>query len=466
MWTLLDSRVLDVNAKEAGVNMKELMENAGRAVADFVRTLNPTNVLVACGSGNNGGDGYVAAYNLISSGVKCDVIPVTPPSSELCVEKYNLFIDKGGMVLKECKIEDYDVVIDALLGVGIMNTPREPFYSFIERMNSSGSTIVSVDIPSGFLTGKSVKPKFTVTMQFIKEGMNEENCGKIIVADVGFPKEVVEMIGPGDLLAMPENARESHKGDNGVVVSVVGSSLFFGAPVYVAKSALRTGPDLIFIFAPASIHGHIASNVQDIILRRSGEEYIEFNYDMMKIIKERADSVAIGPGISKEPSALEEASKIIDFSLDLKKKIVVDADALECINHVDDFGGNAVLTPHRGEFRAAFNVEPTEDNARKVAGRLNAVILLKGEVDIITNGNVLKKNVSYHHQSMTRGGTGDLVTGAVAGLMARHLDPLHSSFLASYIIGSAGLLAFSDKKYSYYTSEIVDYIPEVIKRKI
>lgn len=465
MKSLLDSRILDMNGKEAGLEMGKLMDNAGKAVANFVKTLNPRSVVATCGSGNNGGDGYVAALYLLKEGISCDVIPVTGPSSDLCKESYDNFTKSGGRISTVNETKEYDVIIDALLGVGINETPREPYFSFIDGINNSHAKIVSVDIPSGFLTEKAVKPQFTVTMQFEKEGMNSGNCGKIIVADVGFPVSVQEMIGPGDLLALPENEKKSHKGDNGILVVVGGSSEFFGAPIYVAKSALRMGPDLVFLFSPSSIHNHIASNLQDIILRKSGVDFIELNYELMKTIQEKADSIAIGPGISKNPLALEESSKIIEFSLSLNKKVVIDADSLGSVAHITDFRGNAVLTPHRGEFKSTFGAEPTEENAKRIADKINAVILLKGEVDIVTDGKVLKKNTSYHHQSMTRGGTGDLITGAVGALLSKKVDPIHSAFLASYITGKAGLLMFQKKGYGYFTSEIIDFIPVAMEIK-
>jgi NAD(P)H-hydrate epimerase len=462
MHSLIDSRILDVNAEVLGVNMETLMENAGRAVADLVLSLNPKRVLVACGSGNNGGDGYTAGTILLKRGIDVYVDPVSPPSSELCKKKYESFLKAGGKLEESTDLSKFDVVVDALLGVGISGTPREPYSSYIRRLNESGARIISVDVPSGLSTEIAVKPQYTVTMQFQKDQMNTSNSGSITVADVGFPKDALEMIGPGDLLAFPQSERSSHKGDNGICIIVGGSNEYFGAPIYMAKSALRMGPDLVILFAPEVIHELIASNVQDIILHKSGVEKIEFNYDLMKTIKERADSIAIGPGISKRRGAIEEAAKIIDYSLSLNKKMVIDADALQAVSSVDDFRGETVLTPHRGEFISLFGLEPTEDNARKAAGKVNAVILLKGETDMVTDGKILKKNRSYHHQSMTRGGTGDLITGAVAGLLSRKVDPLHSAFLASYLIGHAGLSAFNSKGYGYLTSEIADIVPEIL----
>ncbi len=462
MHTVLDSRILDLNAEASGIDMEKLMDNAGRAVARLVKSLKPRKVVVACGSGNNGGDGYTAASILLMDGISVECCPVSPPATALCKKKYKAFVNSKGKVVDEIKFEKYDVVVDALLGVGVSGPPRDRYLSIIERINGSGKMVISVDVPSGFPSQHSVKSDFTVTMQFQKEGMKKSNSGKIVTAEVGFPLEVINMIGPGDTLALPSSERNSHKGDNGICGLVGGSKMYYGAPTYMAKSALRMGPDLVNLFSPSIIHNYIASNCEGIILKKSGIDYIEFNYELMKFIKERANTLAIGPGISRNEAALDEASKIIQFTHSQKKSIVIDADALESARSISDFRGNAVLTPHRGEFRSTFGLEPDEENVKKIARKINAVIFLKGEIDIVTDGEMMKKNKSYHHQSMTRGGTGDLVTGAVAGLLSRKVDPLHSAFLASYIIGTAGVTAFKRMGYSYLISDLVDIIPEIL----
>ncbi len=465
MFKLIDSRILDKNAEASGIDMEKLMDNAGAAVAQFVRSLKPRRVLSICGSGNNGGDGYTASIDLMRSGINVNVYPAKMPETPLGKKKYSEYVSNGGKIAQGLELDDYDVIIDAMLGIGISGIPREPYASVIQKINNSRTNVVSVDIPSGFPSQLSVKADYTVTMQFKKEGMDEAKCGKIIVADVGFPTDIIEMIGPGDLLAFPENRKDSHKGDNGIVVLISGSIEYYGAPVYVSKSALRMGPDLVFLFAPRSIHGLVASHTNDIIIRKSGNDYIEFDYELKKMISERATSVAIGPGISKNELSIDSAAKIIEHSLYSGKKIVIDADALKSIDTSNDFKGLAIMTPHRGEFRNTFNLEPTEENVRNVASKLNATLLVKGPVDIVTDGEIMKKNSIYHHESMTRGGTGDLVTGATAGLLSKGVDSLHSAFLSSYIIGKAGLMAFEKKGYSYYTSEILDFVPNIIAQK-
>ncbi|MDP8011400.1 MAG: NAD(P)H-hydrate dehydratase [Thermoplasmata archaeon] len=462
MFKIIDARILDKNAEYFGIEMEKLMDNAGNAVAKETLKLNPKKVLVLAGNGNNGGDGYTASISLLKNGVDVHAYKVKEPESPLCKKKFQIAKENGLKVDEKLNF-DYDVIIDAMLGIGITNEPKEPYRSVIESLNSAGKFVISVDVPSGFPTNVSVKPSITVTMQFIKEGMNETNCGKIIVADVGFPVEIIESVGPGEFLAYNKNLPESHKGDNGIILAIGGSHLFYGAPLYMAKAASRMGPDLVFLFAPESIHAYL-SGFQDMILRKCGYNFIEFNEEIKHLIEERDVTVSIGPGITKSREALENARKIIDFTIKTGRYIVIDADALQAIDENSDLNGQAVITPHRGEFKQTFNLDPSEENVRYIAKKINATVLLKGPIDIISDGEIIKKNKDFHHASMTRGGTGDILTGSVAGLMSKHIDPFHAAALASFIVGMAGKKTFHDKSYSYFTSEIIDNIPEIFKQ--
>lgn len=466
MYGLIDARILDKNAEYLGLNMEKLMENAGKAVADVVLSLKPKNVLVVCGSGNNGGDGYVTAINLKKNGVNVDVYMAKMPKSQLCIKKYNEAKEEGVNIVNFFDPSKYDVIVDAMLGIGIEKDPEEPYRSLIEKINVSGKTIVSVDVPTGIGTNVSIKPDITVTMQFSKREMNEKNSGKIIVADVGFPRELLEMVGPGEFVSYKFNPDESHKGENGILVGIAGSVDYYGAPIYMSKGALRMGIDLLFLFSPEYIHNYISSSTHDIILKKSGERYIEFNNELKRIIEDKATAVALGCGIGKNEVSQESSTKIIEESLLVKKPIVIDADALDSVTLFDDLKGLAVITPHRGEFKRIFSIDPDENNVVKMAKKYNLVILLKGSVDIISDGEIVKKNKSFHHPSMTRGGTGDILTGAVGGLLSRGIDPFHSATLASFIVGSAGKLAFEEKSNSYFTSEVIDMIPQVFRKHV
>jgi len=463
MYDLLDARILDRNAIYYNVDMEKLMENAGAAVANFASKLG-NKFLVIVGPGNNGGDGYVAAKNLKMMKKDVQIKILLEPESPLAIKKKHECEKIGIPFYNSENYNEFDVIIDALLGIGIKGIPREPYFSEINRINQSRALKVSVDVPSGFPSDHSVKADFTVTMQFMKKGMNESRCGKIIVVDVGFPPETIYNIGPGEMLAFPKNSPDSHKGDNGILIAVAGSAEYYGSAVYTVKSALRMGVDLVYLFTPVMAANRISPHVYDVIIRDSGREYFEIRADLLNMIEKKNVGVAIGPGLSKNKVALENAKNVIHFSLANKRPIVIDADPL-IISKDFNYEGLGVLTPHHGEFRNSFDLDPTEENAKKIAKDINAVIFLKGKVDIITDGYRTKYNKEFHHESMTRGGTGDLLTGSIGGLLSRGVDPYHAACLASYIVGKSGLLAFKKLGYSYYTSEILDNYSIVMNEK-
>ncbi len=463
MYDLIDSKILDKNAEYYNVNLEVLMENAGKSVAQFCGDLGK-KFLVLCGPGNNGGDGYVAAKYLKHMGKDVYIKVISPPETSLAIKKKSECDSAGIKYYNGDDYDSFDVLVDAILGVGIKGVPREPFYSEIVKINNSKSRKVSVDVPSGFPSSHHVKPEFTVTMQFLKKGMVESECGRIIVADIGFPPDAIKYIGPGEILAFPKNQPSSHKGDNGILLVISGSQEYYGSAVYAIKSALRMGIDLLYLFTPRITADRISSNVYDIILREAGEKYFEIVPQLLEMIRNKNIALAIGPGISKERTALNNIRKVITASIQSRRPMVIDADPLTITSEFN-FENLTVLTPHGGEFRNAFGLEPNEENAKKVARDLNAVILLKGRTDIITDGTRIKYNKEFHHESMTRGGTGDLLTGAVGGLLAKGVDPYHSACLASYVIGKSGLLAFKNLGYSYYTSEILNFIPQVINER-
>lgn len=463
MYDPIDSKILDKNAEYCNVNLEDLMENAGKSVAKFCEGMGK-KFLVICGPGNNGGDGYVTAKYLKQKGKDVYIKVVAPPETSLAIKKKNECDSSGIKYYTGDDYNSFDVLVDAMLGIGIKGIPREPFYSEISKINNSKSRKVSVDVPSGFPSSHHVRPEYTVTMQFLKKGMNESECGEIKVVDIGFPPDAINNIGPGEILAFPKNQPSSHKGDNGILLVISGSHDYYGSAVYVVKSALRMGIDLLYLFTPRIAAERISGNVYDIIIRDSGERYFEIIPQLMVMLRSKNVALAIGPGISKDRGALNNIRNVISTSIQLHRPMVIDADPLIIATEFN-FENLAVLTPHGGEFQNAFGLEPNELNAKKVARDLNAVILLKGRTDIITDGSRIKYNKEFHHESMTRGGTGDLLTGAVGGLLSKGVDPYHSACLAAYIIGKSGLLAFKNLGYSYYTSEILNFIPQVLSER-
>ncbi len=465
----METKVLDRNAEWFGVSTETLMENAGRAVAEEAKKLRQ-KWLVLCGTGNNGGDGYVAA-RYIKNAV---VIYTGKPRTSLARKNYRRAKAMGIPLLPytretlEKEINKCDGIVDALLGVGIRGDLREPYREIVEIINNASCYILSVDVPSGMGGNLFVKADKVVTFHFIKEG-TEEICKDIEVADIGIPEEAERYVGAGEMLYYPKPAKNAHKGDNGVV-AVVGGGPYTGAPALAAMAALRSGCDLAYVCTPSRIWNVVASFAPEIIVREmEGDHFSPHNIDEIRDLLNRADAILLGPGMGKNEESMKACRMVIEEYMD-KKQFVIDADAIEAVKDIK-FNGNAIITPHAGEFRKLTGISLPEDieERRKIvmeeAEKRNATILLKGAVDIISDGKRVKMNI-VHNEAMTVGGTGDLLAGISACILSKDVNAFHAACMAAFMNGMAGNMAFDDYGYGMVAGDMLEYIPEVIKEYV
>ncbi|MCI0497647.1 MAG: NAD(P)H-hydrate epimerase, partial [Thermoplasmata archaeon] len=242
MIPLREVAVLDGNSAALGVPQSRLMENAGAAVADrVICRFAPGRVLVACGGGNNGGDGYVAARRLAETGIEVLIVAAADPSTDLALDaavRLPSSVRKVALDDLAPALERVDLVIDALLGVGARGRPREPYGFIIGSINQVGVPVVSVDVPSGFGSEMAVRPALTLTFHDLKEGM--EGLDAVEVVDIGIPPEAAAFTGPGELTLVPGRARDAHKGDGGRVL-IVGGGPYTGAAPRAALAARWAG---------------------------------------------------------------------------------------------------------------------------------------------------------------------------------------------------------------------------------
>ncbi len=493
-------RILEENSEYLGVSKLLLMENAGAALAKVIGDIveGSTRVLFICGLGNNGGDGMVAARHL--SGNYHVTIYLLGEEGKVRTEEanYNLSIIKSlkytvklkffrGLhdleKLKE-EISNSDVIIDAIFGTGLKGDIRSPFKEVIETINNSGKKVIAVDIPSGLnpdtgqVHGIAIKAYSTITFHKAKRGLikkgAEKYVGKLYVASIGIPKEAEIICGPGDLRSVYKTREPwSKKGDHGRVLIIGGSKEYSGAPALSALASLRTGADLVVILSPepASIpQKSFSPNIISIPLK--GEYFNESHVDIVKKYSERFDVIVIGPGMGLRDKTLYTLCRLIK---ELKnKKLVIDADALKALKDSKvTFEGNVVLTPHAGEFKiiAGLSSPPpsrTEERCRCVkefSRKVNAVVLLKGHEDVISNGDKVKVNRTGN-PGMTVGGTGDVLTGIIATFLAWSGDPFESACAAAFINGVAGDFAFSEKGYHLLATDVIEMIPRAINEAI
>lgn len=443
------------------------MDNAGRAVADAVMKRGEGDVLVMCGPGNNGGDGIVAARYIKGKRVHLFLSKAQETEAKLHEELEAV----GNLIVKELpKAGKGWVIVDALLGVGIRGEPREPYASLIQYINrcrEEGSYVISVDVPSGFPTSLAVRPQITVTMHDAKEGMNPENSGEIVVADIGIPKDAVDYTGPGEMLLYPVPSSSSHKGNNGIV-TVIGGGAFSGSTVFSSLAAYRTGADLVYTIVPRSSYSTVAAFSPNLMVFHTKQDFfaIEDLEAVMPWVK-RSGAIVIGPGMEVRRESEEFTTRLLQEST---VPSVVDAGAIEIVGKTGvRRRAPTVYTPHAREFekltgeKVCESLEERKAQVMRCAGQLGGTILLKGVPDVISDGKRVKLNRTGN-AGMTVGGTGDVLTGEVAELLAKGCSPFDAARVAAFINGTAGSICFVSKSYGLLATDVIEAIPTVLER--
>ncbi|MCE4598640.1 MAG: NAD(P)H-hydrate dehydratase [Desulfurococcales archaeon] len=470
-----DMRAIEVNASWHGITVETLMENAGRSVADVVECLLDgvanKRVDILAGRGGNGGDGFVLARHLASRGARVRVHLAYPPdmiSHKASIINYRILESTGlARIVKPwgrgwLHVEDADVVVDALLGFGVRGSLRSPVKEAVEAYNKSQGLRVSIDTPTGVnpdtgdIAEGAAVADVTVTLHAPKRGLLVERArlhvGRLIVTDIGIPRPVEEIAGPGDVAArIPPRPPDAHKGMGGRVLIVGGSRDYIGAPILASIAAAYAGADLVYIASPKFIAYEAASKSSTIIPIPLESDYLD-EEGLRKVMNvlSKANSVLVGPGLGATSEALESASRLIDLTSG--KPVVVDADGLKALKMHGRVDGVVIATPHRGEALMLLDAESGEPRmlAERVAREYNATVLLKAPVDYICSPQGDCRYNRTGSPSMSVGGTGDVLSGIIAAFMARRTalgldpEPLHVAAAAAYVSGRAGELAVEE----------------------
>lgn len=483
MQAISSSRMaaIDANCEYLGLKCLQLMENAGAAVAHAVKKRRTSGrVVILAGTGNNGGDALVAARHLggydttaVLIGRKEEIKTHEARHNWDILEKtsIHLFQVTDSTAFDPPLIKNADIIIDGIFGTGIQGKIRQPASKAIDIINESDAFVISVDVPSGFDPDggefeKSVQADLTLTFHKMKVGMlshrAREYTGEIEVADIGIPAAAEFFIGPGDIKPFLKRPPESHKGDAGRVL-VIGGGPYSGAPALSALGALRAGADIATVAAPKNVSDIIASFSPNLIVRPlSGDKLLEEDVPAISDLIKKHDVVVLGMGLGNEEGTQRAIRKIVP----LCKKAVIDADAL-MPGLLPVKNKNLIITPHAGEMKRLSGMDVPEDENEKVdfiskfARDNNITVLLKGAVDIISDGVEVHAN-STGNAGMTVGGTGDVLAGLTGALFAKH-DALSAACAGAFINGAAGDLAFAEFGYGLLATDVIDYIPEVMK---
>jgi NAD(P)H-hydrate epimerase len=466
------------------------MENAGKSVADIIRSRfnPPEKIILFCGLGGNGGDGLVAARHLVAHGFEVEVVlagrPLDINDSEARANWNALQHLRGYINVHETHDSSLipnlkaNVVVDALLGIGLRGPPRPPIRQLIKKINSMKTFRIAVDVPTGIDSdsGKAfeeaVKADVTVTFHKAKLGLaKSKQAGTIKVANIGLPSHFERFAGPGDVQTIRKpRSPWAHKGDFGRLLVIGGSETFSGAPALVAMGAYRAGVDLVYIATPAETAHAISSMSPDLItIKLDGKHVNPRNIPTLNPHLEKATAAVIGPGLGLHRETKQFVREIIE-RLDAKKvPTLLDADGLKAFAEFE-FRAKAplVLTPHSGEFKILTGHEPPKDietrisNTKEAAVKMGAVILLKGHTDVISDGHRVKLNFSGN-PGMTTGGTGDVLSGVVAAFLSQGIPPFEAAVAGAFINGAAGDFVESEKGHHMVATDLLAWIPKVIE---
>lgn len=485
-----------------------LMDTAAQAVADAVNEaldeVDGESVIIFCGTGNNGGDGFGAARWLASYGVSVRVFVVGAELEAVSGDaktELAMFTKDGGKaevikseddwLLAELAASKADILVDALLGTGFHGELSGDLLRACELLNESGKYIVSVDIPTGVnadngsAAENAVRADKTVTMGLLKTGLllypGREYCGDIELADIGMPAKAVAACASKKFRLTEDIVREllplrkanAHKGDAGRVVICAGSPGFVGAAALCSAAAVKAGAGLVSLYTPLSSRDVLAGKLTEVmvqgLLERMPGVLGGAAAGDIAMAANAADILAIGPGLGTSESTQQVVRDVLQKA---QVPVIIDADALTALKDHTDVLANMqapkILTPHPGEMARLTGLETAEieadriNVASKYAGEWQAVVVLKGAPTIVAcpDGNAYVNSTGT--SALATGGSGDVLTGIIAGLAAQEISLQEAAVCGVYLHGLAAELSGVD--IGLAAGEIAQYLPQARKQ--
>jgi NAD(P)H-hydrate epimerase len=425
---LNESALIDEAAVALGQDLGVLMERAGEALAREAARMAPSGrILVVCGPGNNGGDGYVCARLLAEAGRDVTVWAVIAPRSPLC-ERHAKRLPESVARVTTVPSQAPALVVDAILGAGTRGKPREPIAGALAALKQLAAPVLASDIPSGLGTDLMLPATLTVCLQVAKqELMRGRGLGEFKTVDIGVLPAAFQEVQPTCLRRFPPLKRTGHKGTHGELL-VIGGGVFPGALEFACRAAVMTGCDMVRAWTaegpplPPGI----------IVHRHPGQALQPADPEQLTPMLVRASAVLIGPGLGREAGGAEAAQQALSLALEMGVPAVLDADALtHCapmVRELPEGESRLLLTPHRTEARNLMSRPATEEALHEFA-RPDRVMLAKAPVDLVTDGWRWQRNPRGNPR-MAVGGTGDILAGLAAGLMARGALPFDAARMA------------------------------------
>jgi NAD(P)H-hydrate epimerase len=457
---------------ELGIPGQELMERAGAGLAGLVRDVAPEGaVAVVCGKGNNGGDGYVAARLLRDEGREVRVLALAPPEELRGDARANARRLPGEppQPFYDARLQGAAVAVDAILGTGFAGAPHGGAQTAIEALNASGVPVVAADVPSGVdastgvVSGAAVHARATATFGAMKPGLwinpGKSHVGDLLVVDLGIPPGApvpepdVGLLDDGPLLAaLPTRGRDWTKFTSGHVLVAGGSAGLTGAPTMTAEAAARTGAGYVTVCVPASAQALFAIKLVEIMSvglpEEDGAHVAAGAERVLETARRRGGAIALGPGLGRTDGAAAFARHV---AAGADVPLVLDADGLNA------FAGSlealrarrapTVLTPHAGELGRLLDIDSDAvevarlRHARDAASLSGAIVLLKGDDTLVARPDGLVAVSPGATPALATAGTGDVLTGVIAALLARGVEPFRAVCAAVRLHTWAGVHA-------------------------
>jgi NAD(P)H-hydrate epimerase len=493
--------------KEYGISGLQLMERAGQSCVEVISSefgLTGRAVIIA-GRGNNGGDGYVTARLLSQKGWNVKVVILADReqiSGEAAVNLERL----PGAVVSYCthegqlsalhmeEIFQADVIVDALLGTGLSSNVSGVYLEAVDLINASGRPVVSIDIPSGVhgtngrVLGDAVRAYMTVTFAFAKLGHvlypGAEHAGRLVVADIGIPPELVESAAGYEFLdetavrpMLHQRGRQAHKGTFGHCLIIAGSSGKSGAAALSANSAVRSGSGMVTLAAAEKIHTILeikTTEAMTVSLPFSGNGYLTNDaFPAIEKLLSGKDAVAIGPGLGRSPETYALVQHLVET---ITLPLVIDADGLNAL--AEDIAvlkrkksGQVILTPHPGEMSRLMgssipDVEAIRISvAQEFATKYGVFLILKGARTIIASPAGTAAINGSGNPGMATGGMGDVLTGIIVSLLGQGYNAWDACRLGVFLHGLAADMVVEEKgEIGINASDVLEKMPYAYTR--
>ena len=476
---------------QVGIPATVLMERAAIQIADFIEQLNTRRrVLVVVEGGNNGGDGLATARILVERGYIVDVCYIgdmQKTTPQFRVQK-NILHHIGVHIRKTIPRKEYSVILDGIFGVGLSREIEGVHKKVIDTLNQMHGIKIAIDIPSGIdattgeILGTAFRADYTVTFGFQKLGMffldGIDYCGKIICKSIGFPKVAIKEVKPqiyaydaSDLDKLPLRYDNSNKGTYGKVAVIAGSKNMSGAAYLCAKAAYSTGAGLVKIYTHESNRVILQSQLPEAVMKTYDD--FEGALSCIEDAMKWATVIVVGPGLGIDTTS---ERMLYELMMNAEIPLVIDADALTILSDnmelLNTSSAPMVFTPHMKEMSRLMQKTIPEiiENrfllAKKFAKKMQVTLVLKDAKSIVTDGSEKIYINLAGNNGMSTGGSGDVLSGIIAGMIAGGLPLLEASKMGTYVHCLAGDKAEEKKgKYAMLASDIISCIGEVMHNK-